>query len=404
MKNTNKIYFKSPFESENLSEYITDLQNKLDVSNINLIPSENILTSNVRKAFLFDVGNRYHLPTNYLNNTTPSRKELHNYLIKLTKRMRNYYNCEWIDLRPISGLNMMSTLLGALNDDFKYFASLGRSLGGHSVTQSLAKKFGYDVSNIPSKNNSFDFEEIKKLSEKNSGTFFYIDHSICLEIFDVKKFLSVLRKEDILFYDISHLNIFWAYEVEKIRDSRLLFGGTFHKSFPGPHKAFVGAYLKNKYVQKISDFLNISVSSPHISNYIALDFALKTMESVGKTYKEKIVYNANILAKALDKHYEVAKINSNEYTRTHQIWVKVSDFNKFTYDCAKIGLSVYRNYIPIWDGYHMRLGVQEITYMGMSEEHIKIIAKAIILANKNNQHSKAKRLIKQLIKEVSNNE
>ena len=403
MEKINKLYFKSPFESEDIEKYINNLQNKLDRPTINLIPSENILTSNVRKAFLFDIGNRYHLPTNYLKNTMPSRKNLHDYLLKLTERLKKFYNCEWVDLRPISGLNLMSTLLGALNDDFKHFASLGRPLGGHSVTQSLAKKFGYCVSNIPSKNKSLDFEEIKKLSKRNSGTFFYIDHSICLEIFDVNKLLSVLRKEDILFYDISHLNIFWAYEIEKIRDSRLLFGGTFHKSFPGPHKAFLGAYLKNKTIEKISDFLDISVSSPHISNYIALDFALKTMESAGRTYKEKIVYNANLLAKYLEKHYEVAKINSNEYTRTHQIWVKVSDFQNFTDDCAKIGLSVYRNFIPIWDSYHMRLGVQEITYMGMSENHIEIIAKSIILANKNNQYSKAGLMIKQLIKEVSKN-
>lgn len=404
MEKNNKLYFKSPFESKDIEKYITNLQNKLDRPAINLIPSENILTSNVRKAFLFDIGNRYHLPTNYLNNTMPSRKNLHDYLLQLTERLKKFYNCEWVDLRPISGLNLMSTLLGGLNDDFKHFASLGRSLGGHSVTQSLAKKYGYSVSNIPSKNNSLDFEEIKKLSKKNSGTFFYIDHSICLEIFDVKKLLSTLGKEDILFYDISHLNIFWAYEIEKIRDSRLLFGGTFHKSFPGPHKAFVGAFLKNKYADKISDFLNISISSPHISNIIALDLALKTMKLKGRIYKEKIVSNANLLAKYLEKNYEVAKINSNEYTRTHQIWVKVSDFEKFTDDCAKIGLSVYRNYIPIWGSYHMRLGVQEITYMGMSEEHIEIIAKAITLANKNNQHSKAAFLVNKLIEEVSNNE
>ena len=97
------------------------------------------------------------------------------------------------------------------------------------------------------------------------------------------------------------------------------------------------------------------------------------------------------------KRYEIPKLNKDIYTNSHQVWLKTENFNNFTQDCADINVSVYRSFIPTFEDYGMRIGVQEVTYLGLVESDMILLAKAIILANKENKKSEAKKIIENLL-------
>ena len=164
--NNNKlsdIYYKSPFENEVVSERLKKIKNDLEFQNLNLIPSENILTENLRKAMMIEVGNRYHLPTDFANvEAMPSRKKLHSFFLEVLKKVKELYKCSFCDIRLLSGIHLMMSVLGAFRSKTSYFLSLGRNLGGHSVTNDLAKSFGYKTDFIPHNNHKIDLGGLEK--------------------------------------------------------------------------------------------------------------------------------------------------------------------------------------------------------------------------------------------------
>ncbi len=371
------------------------------VKTLNLIPSENILSDNAKKVMTLDLANRYHLPTDYPNTKPmPSRKELHSYLMDINNKINKFYGTAWCDCRALSGTHMMMIIMGSFRHKVGNFLSLSKTLGGHSVTSKLAESFLYKTAKIPGEKTKINFKKLKKNIEKAPPTLIYLDHSNLLELIDVQKILKIMKPNDILFYDISHPNIFWTKSGIKTKDKRFIFGGTVHKSFPGPQKAILLSYVDSQTVADIKEYLKYAVSSPHLAELFALDITIDEMRKYGKRYREQILRNANRLARELSKKFIVAKTTKKLFTKTHQVWVKCEDVEKFTEDCASAKISIYRNYIPAYNELGLRIGVQEITRMGLKERDMDLVANALIYIKKN-EIEKAKTIIDKLLQKMS---
>ena len=52
------LFMKSPFEDKGVNKKFQKLLRELDNKNLNLMPSENILTETVRNSMFIEIGNR----------------------------------------------------------------------------------------------------------------------------------------------------------------------------------------------------------------------------------------------------------------------------------------------------------------------------------------------------------
>lgn len=371
-----------------------------DAKTLNLIPSENMLSPDVRRVMTLDIANRYHLPTDYpRSKPMPSRKLLHQYLLNHQQRLQTTYGAVWCDDRPLSGLHVMNIVLGGLRPMHQDVLVLGRSLGGHSLTGRVAASFGYRVDIIPGERGRIDLDALQKIIKSKPSVLIYIDHSVALEIHNYPGVLSILRTQDTLFYDISHIHAFWLNAEKPPKDARLLFGGSFHKTFPGPQKGFLAASMQSKRVSQLKEHLSNVISSCHLGGIFGVDVALAELLQMLPEYCDRMHENVNLLGALLEDHYEVARVSSGVYSNTHQLWIRCEDYEEFTERCARSRISVYRSYLPAWEEYGMRIGLQEISWRGAGEQTIRKLARALCMI-KQGDTSGALAMVNKILKDL----
>ena len=172
-----------------------------------------------------------------------------------------------------------------------------------------------------------------------------------------------------------------------MKNNIVLIGGT-HKTIPGPT---CGLILTNN--TNYADRLEPSISPDILrnvqpNNIASLLLALIELEQFGEQYEKKIIENANYLAKKLEEYdLNIAKINEQIYTNTHQIFIlcKNKEQMNLIYDNAsKYGITLNTKTKPLFNGYGIRLGVQEITRYGWEKDELDILAYIIYEITKEN--------------------
>jgi glycine hydroxymethyltransferase len=151
--------------------------------------------------------------------------------------------------------------------------------------------------------------------------------------------------------------------------AQVLFGST-HKTFFGPQGGLILANQEQYKVIKKRIHPEL-VDNAHWNRIAALTLALAEMETFGKRYARQVVRNAQTLAKALaDANFPVACPQLG-YTRSHQVLLN--------YGGNKEGRVIARKLEPaniIVDS-GVRIGVCEVTRMGMKEDAMQSIASFI---------------------------
>ena len=168
-----------------------------------------------------------------------------------------------------------------------------------------------------------------------------------------------------------------------------------HKTLFGPQGGLVLGSEEHEEPIKKATFPGLT-SSHHINNMAGKAVAFAEALEFGKDYAAQVIKNAKIFAEALnDVGFKVLG-ESRGYTQSHQIAVNVLDYSdggKVEAELEKANIIVNRQLIPgdIKAGrnyFHpggIRLGVSEITRLGMKENEMKEIAafiKQIIIEKK----------------------
>ncbi|OYT26027.1 MAG: serine hydroxymethyltransferase, partial [Thermoprotei archaeon ex4572_64] len=173
-----------------------------------------------------------------------------------------------------------------------------------------------------------------------------------------------------------------------------------HKTFPGPQG---GAVLTNseelfRKIQK--SIFPTFTSNYHQHRYAALAITSLEMMLFGEEYARQIVKNAKKLAEALYNYGLKVLAENKGFTKTHQVLIDVSDRgggSKNALLLEKANIIVNKNLLP-WDKdpvnpSGVRIGVQEVTRLGMREHDMEEIAKFIsdvILERKSPEEVKRK--------------
>jgi len=363
---------------------------------LNLIPSENVMSPQVRTLLSSDFGHRYtsresfYMGTRFLDEIEKCGEEY----------AKNLFKAETADLRPLSGHIADLIFLANFARPNETILCVSPTDGGYpGISQNgLPKYLKLKVLGFPFSKERMNIkvDEAKQIIMQKKPKVIIFGASLFLFPHPVKELASVGKETDAYVgYDGSHvLGLIAGNQFQKplLEGASALFGST-HKSFFGPQGGIILADRELGEKMKNSIFPSF-VDNAHWNRVAALTLALAEMQKFGKNYAAQVVKNAQTLAKTLaDFGFPVA-CSSFGYTKSHQVFLDYGGYKQG----RVIAKQLEKANIIVDCG--VRLGVCEVTRRGMKENEMQKIAEFIkkIVVNKE-EHAKVKKDVIKFVKE-----
>ncbi|TFG30741.1 MAG: aminotransferase class I/II-fold pyridoxal phosphate-dependent enzyme [Promethearchaeota archaeon] len=397
---------------------------------IPLIASENVTSPAVNEACNCDfshryaegwVGERVYAGCKYIDMIEQMCMDL----------MKDYYQCCFADVRPISGVMANLVLYNAFTSrnngkmcampipkgghisHAPYQASSGRKIYG---TAGTVRGLEIEYLAFDEENMNIDPDGSAKIIRKFKPEMVLFGASVFLFPHPVKELSDVAKEVDAYIgYDAAHVAglIGSGYFQDPMREGADAVSLSCHKTLPGPQ---TGAVLSDR--DDLIDTLKNAAfpalfSNHHLHNIAGLAVAVAEMMEFGKEYHKRVIENAKAFAEALSAQGFKVLCEHLGFTESHQIVVDIGMFEKnvgLGGDIERLlesaNIIINRNLLP-WDirggggpggeggttkpRHYMnpgglRLGTAEITRLGMGKSEMIDIAnffKQLIVDKKN---------------------
>ena len=367
-------------ESEAINRIFREFQKEKNT--ISLIPSENIMSNLAASMYESRSNSRYILPLKIGNQyRMPGRENLGEIIDILEEKLCSKYKSKYAITKGLSGIHQMDIIMSALRKTTSEIILMDNLNGGHSKTEGIAVKHGFETANINLEFDTWDidYEKLKVLIYRweKERVLIYIDHTITLNPLDINKLIKEVPADWIIYYDISHLQLFYfshIYGFPKYKN--FFFGGTTHKSFPGPQKAIILLNSDDLY-NLINTEFNKTISSVHTGSLLALLITVIEMEKFGEKYANDIINKTRYFAKLLSKKLKVVGPLPH-FTNTHHVCIDVPNIIEITQKLASIGIITTPTKIPSTGRTGLRLGIQEQCRMGIKKSDLSLLSEIII--------------------------
>ena len=371
-------------------------------NSIPLIASENIPSPAVREAIISDFGNRYAegWPGERVYAGCVYIDDVEFECMKLAKKL---FKAKFADVRPISGVVANLVVYSAFTNPGDVMLAPSIPTGGH-ISHGKKEHFGTAglVHGLEIEFFPFDAEEMTidvdktkqkiKVLKKDGrlpkmamfgGSLFLFPHP-------VKELSDFLKSYDMhINYDAAHVAglIVGGKFQDPLREGVDTMTMSTHKTLFGPQGGLVLGSEEHEEIIKKATFPGLT-SSYHIHHMAGKAVAFAEALEFGKDYATQVVKNAKSFAVALsDMGFKILG-EKRGFTKSHQIAVNVLDYSdggKVEADLEKANIIVNRQLIPgdIKAGrnyFHpsgIRLGVSEITRLGMKKNEMEEIASLI---------------------------
>lgn len=373
---------------------------------IPLIASENVTSEAVRRALDSDfmhryaegwVGERVYAGCCYIDKVESECMQM----------MSELFDAEFVDVRPISGVVANLAVYTALTWPGDTVMSLSIPSGGHISTGKL--EFGGAAGAVHGLNVEYlplDYDELtidvdatkKRICElanpKRVPTcslkLVMLGASVFLFPHPVKEIAELVHSVGgSVGYDAAHVAglIAGGRFQQPLKEGADVMSLSTHKTFFGPqHGAVVsdGMFVDEL---KRAVFPGL-VSNHHLHAVAALAVACAEMKEFGASYAEQVIRNARALGQALYERGFNVLAERKGFTESHQLVVdvtKIGNGRNVEEQLEKANILVNRNLLP-WDikeGRHfmnpggIRIGVAEVTRLGMKEQEMVDIAEFI---------------------------
>jgi len=338
-----------------LQDLLISHQNYRFHETINLIPSENICSPEVRLLLCSDMLHRYTSYEGYYRGTK-FIDEVENFGKEIAKQL---FKAKFVSLRMISGhIALFSFLLFFTKNEEKILCISEKDGGYPGLSdEKLPNILRLKTIHAVVKNYKIDVNLTIEAIRKNDIKVAVLGSSLILFRQPVKE----LTKLNITIgYDGSHvlgLIAGQAFQNPLEEGAIALFGST-HKSFFGPQG---GIFLSNEELELDKFILHRLVDNAHWNRIAALTWAMIEMKHFGKNYASQIIKNSYTLAKSLYERKLPIVGYENGFTETHMLLMTFKDY-KTNLDFAK---KLEMANIIVDGG--IRLGVNEVTRRGMKE-------------------------------------
>lgn len=349
---------------------------------LNLIASENLASPLVRKMLYTDLGHRYAIGFLYTRIYRGCKyidliEALTSYLLK------SLFKTEHVNYVPISGTMANLVMFNALTKPGDVVLALSVIDGGHSSFRECSKVRGSSMVPLPfdDKKYNIDLDQTEKLIKRVKPKVILLGASDILFPHPVKDIASMAEDEDcIVAYDAAHvLGLIAGGEFQDpLRENASIVTGSTHKTFFGPQGGII--LCKRNFSEAIDHSAWQLVNNHHINRVAALAIATCEMLAFGQDYAKKVIKNAKALAEALYNNGVKALYPDLDFTESHQILLDVGK-NKglsISLKLEEANIIVNHTLLP-WDKSEeeasgIRIGVQEITRLGMIEDDMRKLA------------------------------
>ena len=368
-------------------------------SSIPLIASENIPSPAVREAIVSDFGNRYaegwpgervYAGCVYIDEVELICNEL----------AKNVFKSEFADCRATSGVVANLAIYSAFSNPGDHMLAASIPSGGHishgkkehSGTAGLVHGLNIEHYPFSREDMTIDVDATKKkvdemIANGKKPAIAMFGGSLFLFPHPVKELAAFMHDNNIYVnYDGAHV-------------AGLIAGGEFqdpmgegsdsmtmssHKTLWGPQGGIIVSL--EKYADNIKKAIFPgNTSSHHLHHVAGKAIALAESLEFGKEYAKQVIKNAKTLAESLANFGFTVLGEKRGYTESHQLAVDVSKFGDggtIEKELEKANIILNRQLLPgdIKSGKHymhpsgVRIGVPEVTRLGMKESEMKEIA------------------------------
>ena len=378
---------------------LIDKHHRLFKSVIPLIASENIPSPAVREALTCDFGNRYAegWPGERLYAGCRYIDEVEKIALELAKKV---YEAEFADVRPISGVmaNLVAYTVFAKPGDL--MIALPIPYGGHishgkekwGGTAGVVRGLKVDRYEFDEENYEIDVDATRRRIERKNlkPKLFMLGASVFLFPHPVKEIAELAAEFDAkVVYDAAHVAGLIAGKVfqDPLREGADMVTLSTHKTLAGPQHGMVLSW--NRYAEEIKRVVFPGLLSNHHLHAVAgVAIALAEALAFYREYARKIIENAKALAQALYERGIKVLYEHKGFTESHTIIADVSEYmNGFEAEklLERAHIILNRNLIPkdyrLKTDYRtpsgIRIGVQEVTRLGMGKNEMVEIAELI---------------------------
>jgi glycine hydroxymethyltransferase len=371
-------------------EALVKEQNEWRGSCVNLIASENVTSRRVRGLMGSDFAHRYaegHPGERYYQGT-----EIIDEIESLLKQhMKGLFRCKHADVRPISGTIANDAVFSRYIRPGDVVMVNSTPGGGHISHHKAGSvgKYTKNIVNFPLTEDGWhiDVDHTLDLMKALEPKVLIMGKSLFLFPEPITEIAPYCKKRGIhLIYDAAHvLGLVAGHQFQDpLGDGAPLVTGSTHKTFFGSQRGVILANLDDDEWRKIDKgAFPGSSSNHHLETLMALTFATYEMLEFGVEYARQVVANAKCLARRLfDLGFKV-QAEKFGFTESHQVAVDTGDFgggDAAARDLKDNRIIVNMNLLPfepldrVTSPGGLRLGVQEMTRVGMKEPEMERIA------------------------------
>jgi len=373
-----------------------------DAECINLIASEGLKSPAVKQMLSLssDLEGRYAEGENDLEGHVKKRyyqgqkymSLIENYVTDL---MKNLFNCNWSDLRLVSGTHANLATFKGLSSAAKNRKMVVTPLScGAHISHDYAGLAG-SVLGLENINHVYSIEEFNIDADKSAdviraakpgivtfgGSLFLFPHPV--------KELKAVADEvgAYVAYDASHVLGLIAGGVfqDPFNEGVDFITSSTHKTFPGPQGGVILGNAKDKRTEKAIKAIQfaifpLSTSNTHLGRLPALGITALEMKLFGAELARQTVKNAQTAGQYLCENGLKVLCASKGFTMSHQIAVDVCDFGggkKVAQQLEDANIILNKNLLPYNDQNDrdnpsgLRIGFQDVTRRGFREGDVK---------------------------------
>ena len=356
-----------------------------------MIASENILSPLVAKAVNSDLHGRYAegLPGKRYYQGCDDFDSIESLGIESAKRV---FNCNFTNIQSTSGTVSNIAALKALVKPGETITAVSTADGGHI---SHARMGAVGVRGLNLVTYPWDIDRMEpdidasiKMIRETKPNLALFGQSVFLFPTPLKELADAAHDVGAkVMYDGAHVLglIAGGQFQDPLREGADVMTGSSHKTFPGPQGGLV---LSNSSDEKFHRKLNNSIfpgtcSSYHLHHVAGKAVALAEFEEFGTDYAKIIVANAKSLATALAAEGFDVLAEDRGYTASHQVLTRHGEIDsgagrKAAELLEKSGIITNMNMLPgdtkAMQPSGLRLGVPELTRVGMGTDEMKDVA------------------------------
>ena len=310
---------------------------------------------------------------------------------RLKKHLKTIFHCRQVDVRPISGTVANDAVFSRYIHPGDVVMVNSTPGGGHISHHRVGSvgKYTSNIMNFPITPDGYhvDVEKTAELIKAASPRVLIFGKSLFLFPEPVKELAELCSERRItILYDAAHVLGLIAGGIfqDPLKEGAEIVTGSVHKTFFGSQRGIILSSLgENDWRRIDKGAFPGSSSNHHLDTLVSLAISVYETMEFGHEYARQTVANAKHLGASLDKLGIKVEAAEFGYTESHQLALDVREYgggDEVARHLKDNEIILNMNLLPfeplenVANPAGIRLGVQEMTRVGMKEPEMEIIA------------------------------